>query len=251
MKPSSRFALTVSSFSIGTLLALQPLSLSAVSMGVTSAFAKGGGGEGGGGEGRGGGEGHGGGHGGGHSADKSDGSPSHSDRGKSDLAHGKSGVGQASDAQGRGEPKSILEGFLADIRGEKPSTRHEKTKATSDEKAAKTRESKTASVTQTAEVTTSKISLGKLNAAHAFMNGKTPNGAMNSTVGQLKAYITEVMNQMDLEEEKRDFAVAAQMLLDVANKPLSYEAVEAVNKMLGLDDEVEAQVVWDAVDKLQ
>ena len=89
-----------------------------------------------------------------------------------------------------GASQSILEGFLADIRGEKPSTRHGKTKATSDEKAAKTRESKTA-ITQTAEVTTSKISLGKLNAAHAFMNGKTPNGAMNSTVGQLKAYITE------------------------------------------------------------
>jgi hypothetical protein len=59
------------------------------------------------------------------------------------------------------------------------------------------------------------------------------------------------MNQRDLEEEKRDFAVAAQMLLDVANKPLSYEVVEAVNKMLGLDDEVEAQAVWDVVDRLQ
>jgi hypothetical protein len=51
-----------------------------------------------------------------------------------------------------------------------PSTRHEKTKATSDEKAGHARESKTAAVTQITEMTTSRISLGRDNAARAFMN---------------------------------------------------------------------------------
>jgi hypothetical protein len=60
-----------------------------------------------------------------------------------------------------------------------PSTRHEKTKATSDEKAGKVRESKSAVVAQITKVTTSKISLGRDNAAHACMNDQALAGYLN------------------------------------------------------------------------
>jgi hypothetical protein len=156
---------------------------------------------------------------------------------------------------------SILGGFLTDLLGERKAGRNGGGKAKSTtEKSAKTREGRNSLATgaksretrtpvsdeeAVASTTTTtskeKVSLGRLNAAHALVNGK-PNGSLNSTVGQLRAY-------MDAAKDGKNISAAASALMGIANKGLNEESIAALNEIL--DVKVSAAEIMSAVRKAE
>jgi hypothetical protein len=141
---------------------------------------------------------------------------------------------------------SILGGFLTDLLGDrKTGPARSETAKSRTEKSAKAREDRNslakgakARDTRTpvtdaetvASTTTTKskdkASLGRLNAAHALVNGK-PNASANSTVGQLMTYMDAV--------NRKNTPAAASALTALANKRLDEKSIEALNHILGLD----------------
>jgi hypothetical protein len=268
--------LAVSTLALGVALGLQPLSISftAQMIETAGAVAKGGEGNGGGGGGAGGGGGGGGGgaggggggggeggrgsaseaRGGGHGQDKTDPDRSVAERGNRDGARSTSARGNSGTASHRGnsEPKGILEGFLTDVRSATGLGHSRRDSAKTATKSTKSREGKTAVTTTTTVVPTEpvppteKISLGRLNAAHAVANGNTT-AARNSAVGQIAAYAAALSDYPTAKStDKATMMKDAAAALDRAtNKELSIETIKALNEILDLD--VDAQDVMDAV----
>ena len=121
-------------------------------------------------------------------------------------------------------------------------------------KSTKSREHKTTVTTTTTDVPTTpapateKVSIGRLNAAHAVANGNT-SAARNSAVGQIAIY-AEALREYSTAKTAASEATmkdAAAALDRVANKPLTAESIEALNKILGVDD-VAAEDVMKAVE---
>ena len=290
MKRTSRLTLAVSTLALGVTLGLQPLSISLTAHIVETAGAvakggEGGGGNGGGGGGAGGDHGGGGGAGGDHGGgggrgseggrsgseargghDKGDLDGSVAERGNKDGARSTSARGNsgAGSHRGNSEPKGLLEGFLSDVRSATGLGRSGKdAPRTAATKSTKSRDGKTTETTTTTTTVvptepvpvTEKISLGRLNAAHALANGNT-NKNPNSAVGQIAIYADALRAYLDAKNStdakaKQNAEVtmqdAAAALDRVANKPLSEESIAALNEILGIDD-VEAADVMKAVE---
>jgi hypothetical protein len=121
-------------------------------------------------------------------------------------------------------------------------------------KSTKSREGKTTVTTTTKVVSTApapateKISIGRLNAAHAVANGNT-NAARNSAVGQIAIY-AEALRDYSTAKTAANAATmkeAAAALDRAANKPLTVETIEALNEILGVGD-IAAEDVMKAVE---
>jgi hypothetical protein len=99
---------------------------------------------------------------------------------------------------------------------------------------------------------TEKVSLGRLNAAHAVANGNT-RAAQNSAVGQLAAYAAALAAYAGEapESKSKNLDDAAAALDRVANKELNTATIEALNAILGVSETVNAADVMAAVDSLR
>jgi len=112
----------------------------------------------------------------------------------------------------------------------------------------------TTKATTTAPVlATEKVSLGRLNAAHAVANGNT-RAASHSAVGQLATYAAALTGyeKATSEDKSKKMEAAAAALDGVANKELNTATIQALNEILGISETVvKAADVMAAVDALR
>jgi hypothetical protein len=97
----------------------------------------------------------------------------------------------------------------------------------------------------TEAVPVEKVSLGRLNAAHASTQALA-NAAPNSAVGRIAAY-RDVLDVKELDEAAIEDAAKA--LAAASNKPVTEDTVRALNGLLGI--ELDDQAVRDIVAKVE